>query len=1659
MPIQPVGNIPPYYDDFDKTKNYLRIMYNPSRAVQARELTQSQTVLQNQIAEFADRIFKDSVAVSGARISVGYQQPYMVAAISTNENVLTSLVGMTIVGQTSNQKAVVERVDVASRSIYFTYRGASFVDGESFVTEEAPYYTFDTDLGTLGFATVASCTEGEVYHQGFMVYVPSQSIIVSHETTGQFHIGFKIDRKFVTVNDDSTLADPANGSYNYNAPGADRYTINMTLFSYEESQASQQDLENFIAGIVIKDGVLIQEQTEDKYSEIMDMLAKRTYDESGNYTVEPWKVVVTEHPTDETKVRLEVQPGNGYIQGYNVKTVISEILDVDKSRDTGTTQGLSLFLNDGVFVKVLTNPSTSAPSTSLMLNPVVHEEVEIMTGTNGTGTKLGEARIHSMTKVGLEIYVQLSNTDAVRNLIPSAKSIRSKTTPANYINLKLTTDGLAEVDGQSNSWILDTTYDQIKTIAANSVEYDFVKKYSGQTAASDVITITETDNNVNFYGLDGVLHIYNVTDNAVVNPNSVSVVPSNATNPPSVAITVPGSGSDTFDIYLKVKRKNANTRTKTLVTVSRNITVQPGVNTFTLPDEDIFDVTAINQTANLKAGMSATDALMVAELNRRLDNGQRDYYYDVGVLRGFNESVMNAYKASTDSATTYTITYRYFTHSGVGFFSTGSYVNSANLLVEPNIYKKIPSYRTSYGVNFDLRDSVDFRSKLSELSTGLVETPVARSFVESDVEYYLPRIDSVWIDKEGNFGTTKGVPSLRAEAPLQKDGVMVLYNLYLKPYVNDKSGVVPKYINNQRYTMADIGKLDARLSSLEEVTSLSLLEASANTLKIVDETGLDKFKSGIFAEPFKDLTERSDYTNEEFTATLDAVEQSCRCQFSADNVSLEVNGASSTNIFGSKMLTLPFTETVYARNPYATKSVNVQQYLFHVWNGIASITPSVDTWVTDLGSNIVSEIFVDTPPPPPSVRSWSRWLPRFQETFTETTTYQAGTATVDDVRYYEKQDEFMRQRRIDFTLTGMRPGMTIAAKIDNKPITTLSATTVGTDGKLVGYFTVPANVPVGSKVVTFVDAEATSNASCNYYATGKTVWRDIYRTNIRSWTPITTKSSQRIDYGDPVAQSFYVDNPGGMFLSSIDLFFASKDNSLPIECVIVEMDGGFPSTRVVANGRKVLDASQVVVGLNTPTKFAFSTPVYLEDKTEYAFILITNSRSYKIYVSELSKADLNTGIGIAEQPFLGSFFMSQNARTWDALQMLDAKFVMRKAQFNVGTGEAVFRNASVTETLEVAFQTLNVNVFTPAGTTVKTYYRWRGQSNWIEFTNPSDVFNNTMRYLSTDDNALPSRSFEMKVAISTTNANVSPIIDTEQVYGIFVRNNVVATGDTEFPWDAGTYITKAITLANPSDDLRVILDVIRPGASDIDVYFRTEDYTPSYVTMSKTGLFGTNESDAEKLIGKEVAIYYRAKTGNTLTFKGKCVVAGYDGTEDPNDRKVFLKSIQDVSLFRDTVDGTTPSYTGLADVESIFMIDSANGTTIPTLKPFAQNTLFNAGEYVYYGGQVWKARVTQSSSPSQSIPSVLGTDWILVPSIRSISAVKQYSTIKWRKMARVEQNYVSGTSFDTQFVESRYVPEKTLDSEFKTFQVKIDMKARNKVDVPRLKNLRVVAAY
>ena len=150
---------------------------------------------------------------------------------------------------------------------------------------------------------------------------------------------------------------------------------------------------------------------------------------------------------------------------------------------------------------------------------------------------------------------------------------------------------------------------------------------------------------------------------------------------------------------------------------------------------------------------------------------------------------------------------------------------------------------------------------------------------------------------------------------------------------------------------------------------------------------------------------------------------------------------------------------------------------------------------------------------------------------------------------------------------------------------------------------------------------------------------------------------------DPLAQSFFVESP--VFVTKVDLFFAEKDDALPVFMQIRKNKDGKPSTDFVNFSQTFIPAANVVTSsnANVATTVSFDQPIFL-DVGEYSLTLGSDSKDYFVYVSELNGVDTTTSQRITEQPLVGSLFKSQNATEWVSSQAEDLKFKMYKAVFN-----------------------------------------------------------------------------------------------------------------------------------------------------------------------------------------------------------------------------------------------------------------------------------------------------------------------------------------------------------------------------------------------------------
>src|SRR6056300_623274 len=378
MPSPTDFNLSPYYDDFTESKKFHRILYRPGFAVQARELTQSQTILQNQIERSGDHFFKKGAMVIPGEIAFDVNY-YAVKLSSIESGVSLSLFsGIVLTGGTSGVTAEVvntvatDGTDPDTLYVKYTNSGTSntatsFSDGETLTgiaTLSGTPTSISCVVDTTATGSAASIVAGVYYINGFYVSVDDQTIILDKYTnTPSYRIGVTITESYVTPNDDSSLNDNAAGSSNANAPGAHRFKIDLTLA--KKTLTTTED-NNFIELLRLEDGIRQNHVRSTEYNILEDNLARRTFDESGDYSVREYDLDIREHLIDgnnrgiytalnggdATKLAAGIGPGKSYVKGYELENIGTTYVDIDKAREFNTENNFDTRFDLGNYVNV-----------------------------------------------------------------------------------------------------------------------------------------------------------------------------------------------------------------------------------------------------------------------------------------------------------------------------------------------------------------------------------------------------------------------------------------------------------------------------------------------------------------------------------------------------------------------------------------------------------------------------------------------------------------------------------------------------------------------------------------------------------------------------------------------------------------------------------------------------------------------------------------------------------------------------------------------------------------------------------------------------------------------------------------------------------------------------------------------------------------------------------------------------------------------------------------------------------------------------------------------------------------------------------------------------------------------------------------------------------
>ena len=379
--LQTNFNVDPYYDDYNQNKNFNRLLFKPGLAVQARELTQLQTILQNQIDRFGEHIFKEGSIVRGNELAYDNVVPYVKILNDDTTSIsvdVTNFKNLTITGGTTGVTAYV--VDVITgdennlpdaKTLYLKYTNSgtdnitkTFADDEILTATTGGFTATTLPASSTGVGSIVTLGEGIIFAKDHFIRVDKQSVVVGKYTVDvDISVGYEINETITAFTDDNTLLDPAQGAYNYAAPGADRLQLTATIATRELTDAATN---NFIERIRIKVGLIQEKMENPEYNVINDYIARRTYDESGDYLVNGLTVKTIEHLRENGNGGLytgaeggntewlstQVTPGKAYVSGYETTILATQNIVVDKGIDTVSIEDASLSANYGNYVQV-----------------------------------------------------------------------------------------------------------------------------------------------------------------------------------------------------------------------------------------------------------------------------------------------------------------------------------------------------------------------------------------------------------------------------------------------------------------------------------------------------------------------------------------------------------------------------------------------------------------------------------------------------------------------------------------------------------------------------------------------------------------------------------------------------------------------------------------------------------------------------------------------------------------------------------------------------------------------------------------------------------------------------------------------------------------------------------------------------------------------------------------------------------------------------------------------------------------------------------------------------------------------------------------------------------------------------------------------------------
>lgn len=733
------------------------------------------------------------------------------------------------------------------------------------------------------------------------------------------------------------------------------------------------------------------------------------YFNRGVYNVEAGESLLTQNQNKQ-KLAIGLEPGKAYVRGYEIEKVGTTFIAVNKAREYQQRNNVKVTATIGNYVIV--NNLNALPDVSSFPIVTLYNQLTTSVGV-AAGSVVGTARIRFIefnndttpgtqsTKYKLGLFDVKMNSgyefarDVKQFFIAGGNAATSFSADIFPLNLQLsgsvTASNTETILGQGTLFqselkagdyvTIDGNVRRVVTIVSNTeVLLNSPLNVSGSVISRVYTTINEQENDSLIFPTpfpyvrsvsdedDNVNTSYTVatryvkTSNlngelelTVSDPNSFAsiadadnylvldvetgqiVVPSNiqyGSNTKTVIITCPSATVRDYIIIAAVNKAGSSTeKTKTLTTHSvefttRNSASAPEIRLGKTDGYRLLEVRMDSGTFIAPSGNYTIDITDRYDFN----DGQKSTHYDLAsvVLRSGQPLPSAPIK----------VVFEYFSHSTSGdHFTVNSYLSSIN-------YEEIPTF-----AGLPLAYAFDFRPSINEAGTSFTSVSTLKRGIDiqSDFSYYLSRRDKIALNQNGSFFAIEGTSGISTTEPADVTTAMTLYKLQYLPYTYFTSSVSVETVDNKRYTMRDIGRIEKRVDNIEYYTSLSLLEQEAQSLEIQDEFGFNRFKNGFIVDNFVGHGV-GDTTSDDYSCSIDMEQALMRPQFYMDNVRLieksvtDVERANKNYKITGDLITLPYTETELVSQLDASTVENINPFAIFTFLGSVELNPPSDDW-------------------------------------------------------------------------------------------------------------------------------------------------------------------------------------------------------------------------------------------------------------------------------------------------------------------------------------------------------------------------------------------------------------------------------------------------------------------------------------------------------------------------------------------------------------------------------------------------------------------------------------------------------------------------------------------------------------------------------------------